>query len=401
MIKKIRKSSSHISRLLFVLIIIGGTFAFAMFQGGLVSWTIFYAVLPFNIYAILLFFYPLSRFQAERIVTAAQLQQGETLKVTVILTRKFPFPLLYTVLSDRWLLEERSESNVEMHKMIIWGWKKQVKWQYEVNTLSRGKYYAPCIRVEVTDFFGWIRKSRPLDCRHQVLVYPQTVDIVHMPGGVEQGGSYTASPFSFVKDTMVVTGVRNYKSGDRPSSIHWKSFARTQTLMTKELEDKSSEDMTLLLDGRMSTTFEAEITFVASILKEAMKERLPVRFIPLHRAMSFSMMQSEAQFKAALLYLGGIQPVREERIVWSDAMRREIAKSGRVVVITASPDEQLIDDIKLSSGQRQTIVCFVVVENQGALSKALLKDIAYAKSKGILVQPVMKKQFTNAFKEVI
>ena len=50
----------------------------------------------------------------------------------------------------------------------------------------------------------------------------------------------------------MATGVRDYQAGDRVTWIHWKSFARTQNLMTKEFEDRQSEDILVLLDGRES-----------------------------------------------------------------------------------------------------------------------------------------------------
>ena len=57
------KSSKFVScsgRFIFVLFVLASAFVFAMFQGGKVSWTIFYILLPFILYSIALFFYPLS-----------------------------------------------------------------------------------------------------------------------------------------------------------------------------------------------------------------------------------------------------------------------------------------------------------------------------------------------------
>ena len=70
-----------------------------------------------------------------------------------------------------------------------------------------------------------------------------------------------ASPLNIVKDTTMATGVRDYQSGDRVSWIHWKSFARTQTLMTKEFEDRRSQELILVLDERPSEVFEEQVEF--------------------------------------------------------------------------------------------------------------------------------------------
>ena len=58
--KKMRKVLDVSGRFIFVLGVLALTFIYAMFQGGKVSWTIFYSLLPFVVYSTLLFFYPFS-----------------------------------------------------------------------------------------------------------------------------------------------------------------------------------------------------------------------------------------------------------------------------------------------------------------------------------------------------
>ena len=84
------------SRFVFVLLILASTFVFAMFQGGTVSWTIFYTILPFVLYSLALFFYPLFDFRAERKIRTSSVQKGGKLIVSITLKRRFRFPLLYT-----------------------------------------------------------------------------------------------------------------------------------------------------------------------------------------------------------------------------------------------------------------------------------------------------------------
>lgn len=54
----------------------GCCFSYAMFQGGFVSWFLFYAFLPFVLYAGLLALYPLRSFQASRQMDKTQLHAG-------------------------------------------------------------------------------------------------------------------------------------------------------------------------------------------------------------------------------------------------------------------------------------------------------------------------------------
>lgn len=89
-----------LGKFLLLLILMGVTFSYAMFQGGFVSWFLFYSFLPFSLYSIFVFLYPLSEFYVERSFESAEYKAGDELKVTITLTRKLPFPLFYLVLED-------------------------------------------------------------------------------------------------------------------------------------------------------------------------------------------------------------------------------------------------------------------------------------------------------------
>lgn len=76
-------------KLIILTLLTVAVFSYAMFQGGFVSWFLFYAFLPFVLYAGLLALYPLRSFQASRQMDKTQLHAGDRLGVTVTLRRKF------------------------------------------------------------------------------------------------------------------------------------------------------------------------------------------------------------------------------------------------------------------------------------------------------------------------
>ncbi|AOV06751.1 DUF58 domain-containing protein [Sporosarcina ureilytica] len=397
---KLRKSVASLGRLLFVLLILVSAFVFAMFQGGLVSWTIFYAILPFIIYSILLFLYPLSNFKAKRQLEVTHLQNGEKLRVKIRIKRSFPFPLLYTVLGDEWIDEGKKKTIEQLNKVLVFGWKRELEWEYKIDEMPRGEHVARHIQVEVTDFFGWVRKNRLIATKNTVLVYPRMMDVAYMPIESKYNGGLATSPFNIVKDTTMVTGVRDYQFGDRVSWIHWKSFARTQTLMTKEFDDRSSQDVLLVFDNRASNTFEEQVEFTASIMQEAIKDRSTIRFLPVGLSEPFSAMHSEEQFRLVLTYLAKIQPVKIESIVPSTEFKKEIDMGGNIVIITARPTWDFLEAMISNVTGKSTIICFVVMKNKASLKGNLVEEIKYARSKGIIVHPIVKQQFSKAFREV-
>jgi len=81
--------------LIFLFLLLVLTYSFAMFQGGFVSWFLFFSFLPFAIYSIALLIYPLNDFQIKRVFSPLQLTAGDQVTVKISLNRKFPFPLLF------------------------------------------------------------------------------------------------------------------------------------------------------------------------------------------------------------------------------------------------------------------------------------------------------------------
>ena len=83
-----------------LIILLALTFSYGMFQGGFVSWFLFFSFLPFALYSFLLQLYPLSDFKVERLIQPDKGHAGENALVSLTLSRKFPFPLFFLVVED-------------------------------------------------------------------------------------------------------------------------------------------------------------------------------------------------------------------------------------------------------------------------------------------------------------
>ena len=101
-----------------------------------------------------------------------------------------------------------------------------------------------------TEFpFGFFLKSRSFPMKTEILAYPPLGEI--LPGVLdrldravsESGESRNAlSEESFF-------GIREYRPGDNPRWIHWRSTARLQREMVKEFEREEREKVTICLDA--------------------------------------------------------------------------------------------------------------------------------------------------------
>lgn len=388
------------SRLLFVLFVLVATFVFAMFQGGMVSWTIFYIILPFTIYSLLLFFYPMSKMTVERTIRTPHVQNGEKLIVSLSIKRKGRFPLLYTVASERWAEPEIVLlAGGNLKRLFVFGFRKEVEWEYEIEKMPRGEHVLQGVRVEISDFFGWLRKTRFIEMENTILVFPKMTGIHYVPFNTQYDQGTMASPLNIVKDMTMATGVRNYQSGDRVTWIHWKSFARTQTLMTKEFEDRRSQELFIIMDGRETEMFEELVELTASILKEASSHQAGLALMTTGPKPSlFPFIQSEQQLHMALVHLAKIKPTNEASLT---DVGTAFQHGGSIVLITGNPDGPFIQSVMLSVKNVDSIICMVVVKRDDPALQRIEDDILLAKSRGITVHLLEREQFKNAFKEVV
>lgn len=400
--KNVRRLVKSYSRFLFVLLVLLSAFVFAMFQGGYVSWAIFYAILPFVIYSILLFFYPLSLLTVERVIRTPRVQNGEKLAVIITVKRRIRYPLLYTVVSEKLRdAEQLLSAKDKLKKLYLFGFRGKIEWEYEIERMPRGEHLLEGIEIEVTDFFGWIRKTRFIPLKNTILVYPKMTELLYMSIDTENDRGAIISPYNIVKDTTMATGIRDYQSGDRVSWIHWKSFARTQVLMTKEFEDRKSQELTLILDGRPSKMYEGQVELAASILKEATNHKARIAFLstgPEHVA--FPVVESEEQFRRVLVHLAKLKPSGDILTGVPSDSRGVSQPGGSTILITGSPDWPFLESVMGNVINTKSVICFVIVEKMTSVSSILMKDIQFAKSKGMAVHTVTKSQFSTVFKGV-
>ncbi len=389
-------------RFIFVLLILLSAFSFAMFQGGLVSWTIFYAVLPFVCYSIALFIYPLNSLKVERIILTPRVENGENLKVNLSIKRKFRFPLLYTVVSEKWHNEDFLQSvGGGLKKIFVYGLRREIKLDYEIKDMPRGEHILEGVQIEVSDFFGWIRKTHFITAKNMILVYPKLTDLEYISMDTQYDRGAMVSPYNIVKDTTMATGVRDYQSGDRVSWIHWKSFARTQVLMTKDFEDRRSQKLLLIFDSRSSETFEEEIELTASILKEALTDQTELSFFTTDQDhTTFPVIQSEEQFDRVLVHLARIKPYGDATSKVSSDYRSSSQHGENTIIVTGSPDWLFLESVIGNRTSAKSVICFVVVKKEKHLQGAYENDIRMAESKGIKIYILTQEQFSTAFKEV-
>lgn len=386
-------------RLLFIVLILIFTFSFAMFQGGFVSWFIFYMTLPFLLYSLSMSLYPIQDIQLSREVHTAQIRKGGNFSATIHVQRKFRFPLLYMVMSEKThspLLKNRADGSYQ--KMLVPGFRKSYSWSYEIPDMPRGEHILEGIEVEIADFFGWVKKTRLIPLQQRVLVYPNTVDIAYRPMEAKYDHGSMAAPFTLVKDTTMATGIRDYHPGDRVSWIHWKSFARTQTMRTKEFEDRQSQDLLLVDDRVPSDKFEIQVELVASIIQSIIGANSSVAYLSVGKTRNyFPVIQTEEQLQRVMYHLAKVQPDLEKPV--EQAVNRDLQeiRASSLLYVTSRLTTDMVKTVQRHVKHLNTCMFLVIAVKGEKLSPEDEMAQQYARSKGILIKRLSPENFTSVF----
>ncbi|SIT92803.1 DUF58 domain-containing protein [Edaphobacillus lindanitolerans] len=389
------RKAAPVLRLAWLILLLAGTFAYAKFQGGRVSWTVFYMLLPFVLYGILLFFYPLRDIGFRRELERRELPFGGTLKAEVTLARKIPFPLLYVSAA-----EELHNGGTAKRSavLLLLGMRRRKTWQYETAPLRRGEHVLEGLTIEASDFFGWMKKKVFLPGRETVLVLPKILDLRQLPVSAADDRGAAASSAAAVRDPASASGIREYEPGDRMSRIHWPSFARTGSLHTKEFEDRRSQDLLLVLDGRSSGTFEEQVSLAASVLKMSAADRSASGFVSLGPSgAAFPRVEGLDGHHEVLRHLARLQPSAEGAIPYEG--RGLLAGAATMTIITGKitpgwTDALLADCAGLRSGILLSVLGPGERPDEQALSAA-----KKASARGLDVRFVTERDFVAVRRE--
>lgn len=350
----------HIKHFILIALLFSITFSFAMFQGGFVSWFIFLVITPFLLYSLLLAIVPLRIVGVRRELSAYRVERGKNIKVTVNFKVKTRLPLLFITAKET--LPKRHSfriKNGQLGKLFFAGFKREFEWSYTLQDLMRGDHELYALEITVSDFFGWVKRTTRYELPQTIVVYPQLTDINNTSLTVQYDQGGVVAKYRAVKDTALVSGLRDYQPGDRFSQVHWKSFAKTGNMRTKEFEDRQSQNITLVLDRTTRENFEAAVDLAASIVKSAVRNHNDIAFISGGDAkLYYPSIQTQMQLEQVLHHLAIVQP---NGVPLQDSFKgkeRQLSKSILIIVagdITKPLLQVLQKDVPVSN----QVICFI------------------------------------------
>jgi len=373
------------------LLLIAATFSYAMFQGGFVSWFLFYTLIPFLLYSILLSFVPLHIEEVSREIQPAKLARGDKASVMIRFKNKTGFPLAFLTVGEIGLNDEIVGKSTNL---FFVGFKRNFSWTYEIPELERGVIEFSALQFTFTDFFGWTVRHKFIPLQQTVIVYPKITKIKY--GKVErqfdQGGML--APFHFVKDTSLVTSVRDYQAGDRFSWIHWKSFAKDETLRTKDFEVRQSQEVLLVLDATVNRHFEDAVDLAASVLQTIVENNGDVSFYIAGEEQAFYPQIKRGQLEKVMQQLSMVQ-AQDSKNIELLLMKEGKTLDSSILLFTGELSDSLRSFFKNHGNKTKGIICFVLSSEQEIRER--MKENYY----NVKVVPITKAMFPDVFTEVL
>ena len=224
----------------------------------------------------------------------------------------------------------------------------------DIRARRRGKYTLPAVLSDTSFPFNLCRSGSLSGRPQRLLVYPRFAPLTRLDLPV--GRSYQPGGVSLtsnVADSMEFFGCREYRDGDNPHHIHWRSWARTGYPVVKEFREEYLPRTALILDtgrprrfadimglDREDTLFEAGISLAAAVSDFFSRQEYVVDlFAAGPQVYRFQSGRSLGQLEDILDILACLEPHHGEPFErLSPEIVRDIARISSAVVVLLSWD---------------------------------------------------------------
>ncbi|WP_240376098.1 DUF58 domain-containing protein [Bacillus piscicola] len=277
---RVSRELFKIMKLLSVLVLTGVLFTYAMFQGGYVSWFLFYSVVIVVLFHVVFLLYPLRWVTVERTVSGHLHTLNEPFDMTITLRKKFPFPFVYLSIIDD-VPAGLDAAGSFPGTVYFFKAKKEIHYTYKTQGAVRGVYEFSEVTLAAGDLFGFYQKEYVAAASASVVVLPEIRPLHQWPPPLHDEEDSVVSVSKLRNDTLSVAGVREYAAGDKLTSIDWKVSARAGKLVTKEFESQEGKGMMILLENseaESSERFERQVELAASFADFGRKENIRTGF---------------------------------------------------------------------------------------------------------------------------
>ena len=140
-----------------------------------------------------------------------------------------------------------------------------------VSGLGRGEHHPGRLVISTQYPLGLFRAWCYVDCDRPLLVYPRPGPAWHPP--LQDGGDVDGTGAGLGNEDFA--GLRNYRVGDQPAQIDWKSYARDRGLNTRVFSGQAAAPLWLRWDDAPGTDTETKLSALSRGVLDAERRGQP------------------------------------------------------------------------------------------------------------------------------
>ena len=192
--------------------------------------------------------------EAERNVSAEEVEAGDRIAVEVTVRNDGRLPLPWVLLEDQlpaFALRQRPPRLRGQRQTVAIpaaAAGQETTLRYKVDCTNRGFYQIGPLVLESGDLFGLHRRYRVVAPPAYVMVYPRVVPLLGYDIASRRPIGDVRLVHRLYEDPTRIAGVRPYQPGDPLNRIHWRATARAGRLHSKIYDPSTLAGATLLLD---------------------------------------------------------------------------------------------------------------------------------------------------------
>lgn len=248
--------------------------------------------------------------------------------------------------------------------------------QFHVTAKRRGHYPVGPIRVHMGDAFGFFQAVREYTSLRRITVYPRVHAIEGLPVPLSQPFGPVRTRERAFEDPSNQAEIRQYRPGDNPRHIHWKTSARMGELMTREYELNASTQVILFPDlseevqvsnGDLSTE-ETIVEITASLAHLGLRRKIEVGMVAYgQERYQIGSGRGQRAFQQALEVLARVEATGHlpiEQVLELEATH--LSGRSTIVVMTPRLTPRLSDLLIRLRTKHQVMVVLLARETFGA-----------------------------------
>ena len=197
--------------------------------------------------------------EVARFVEAHEVTVGQSVGVGMKITNRsgywIPWMLIDEKISKRYtkLPPVALQILVSTVQLLSLSPKKTTLYRYALETQRRGYYQLGPTLLETGDLLGLHRSFRIANQPDYITVLPKLIVLEGFEVSSRRPMGDLKVEDRVLEDPTLLSGLREYRSGDPMNRVHWKATARTGTLHTRVFQPTCVQGAMLLLDMHEST----------------------------------------------------------------------------------------------------------------------------------------------------